>query len=110
MDLCLTFSSTTTVYASWLLAAVHKERKEFASNVHIMLHLEPVIYMTYLDTVLLRAGMHYKASQVFTVHSAHAYSMYGTNVAADGLSHNYVKSKISGEGVQTGGSVVPSQS
>ena len=90
MDLCFTLSSTPTSYASWLSAALHKERKEFASNVHIMLHLESVMYMTYSDTVLLRAGMHHKASQMFTVHSAHAYIMYGTNVAADGLSDSCV--------------------
>ena len=56
-----------------------------------MLHLESVMYMTYSDTVLLRAGMYHKASQMFTVHSAHAsYIMYGTNVAADGLSDSYI--------------------
>ena len=43
--------------ASCLSATLHKGHEEFAYNVYIMLHLKPVISITYSDTLLIHAGM-----------------------------------------------------
>ena len=43
--------------ASCLSATLHKGHEEFAYNVYIMLHLKPVISITYSDTSLIHAGM-----------------------------------------------------